>query len=116
MKLTFVTLALAGSALAIPHVARSMTPSVSTLIPTPSSTPASTIIPTPTSIPVSTVTPTPTSTPVESTPVQSTPICSVDSDGDNGNHYGWCKGAKHHGTYKNGKSGDADNDGPSEEN
>jgi hypothetical protein len=33
--------------------------------------------------------------------------CSVDSDGDNGNHYGWCKKAKHWGTYKNGKSGDA---------
>lgn len=38
-----------------------------------------------------------------------TPTCEVDSDGDNGNHYGWCKKAQHSGTYKNGKSdGDSD--------
>jgi hypothetical protein len=47
-----------------------------------------------------------------STPVAPTPTCDVESDGDNGNHYGWCKKAQHSGTYKNGKSGDGDSDGP----
>jgi hypothetical protein len=36
--------------------------------------------------------------------------------GPRSSDYGWCKKAKHWGTYKNGKSGDADDLGPSEEN
>lgn len=58
-------------------------------------------------------TPTYTPTPVSSATPTST--CDVESDGDNGNHYGWCKKAKHYGTYKNGKSdgdGDDGKDGP----
>lgn len=94
MKFAFVTLALVGSALAVPHVPRSVRPSVSTVIPS--------------------YTPTPTYTPVSSTEVATpTSTCDVESDGDNGNHYGWCKKAKHYGTYKNGKSdGEPDGDGP----
>ncbi|CAI7656112.1 unnamed protein product [Penicillium palitans] len=101
MRFFIATLALVGSAVAFPQ-------SYSIL---PVSTPSS------------------SATPVSSTPISSTPVftskpssstgvpeCSVDSDGDNGNHYGWCKKAKHWGTYKNGKSGDADDLGPSEEN
>ncbi|CAP97127.1 hypothetical protein EN45_083920 [Penicillium chrysogenum] len=116
MRFFIATLALVGSAVALPQ-------SYSTL---PVSTPSSSATPV-SSTPVSS-TPV-SSTPVSSTPVSSTPVftskpsspsevpeCSVDSDGDNGNHYGWCKKAKHWGTYKNGKSGDADDLGPSEEN
>ncbi|KAJ6183721.1 hypothetical protein N7519_005022 [Penicillium mononematosum] len=105
MRFFIATLALVGSAVAFPQ-----SYSILPVTPSSSATPVS-------STPVS-------STPVSSTPVSSTPPssstavpeCSVDSDGDNGNHYGWCKKAKHWGTYKNGKSGDADDLGPSEEN
>ncbi|KAJ5535503.1 hypothetical protein N7527_001757 [Penicillium freii] len=113
MRFFIATLALVGSAVAFPP---SILPVTSSSSATPvSSTPVS-------STPIS-------STPVSSTPILSTPVftskpssssgvpeCTVDSDGDNGNHYGWCKNAKHWGTFKNGKSGDADNLGPSEEN
>ncbi|KAJ9490255.1 hypothetical protein VN97_g2983 [Penicillium thymicola] len=111
MQFFIATLALVGSAVAFPQTYSTLP--VTT--PTSSATPIS-------STPVS-------STPVSSTPISSTPVftskpssssavpeCSVDSDGDNGNHNGWCKKANHWGTYKNGKSGDADDLGPSEEN
>ncbi|KAJ5940180.1 hypothetical protein N7516_000348 [Penicillium verrucosum] len=117
MQFFIATLALVGSAVAFPQSY--------SILPTSSATPMS-------STPVSStpVSSTPvSSTPVSSTPISSTPVftskpssssavpeCSVDSDGDNGNHNGWCKGANHWGTYKNGKSGDADDLGPSEEN
>lgn len=65
----------------------------------------------PVAVPTSSMTVTPSST-VSAT---ATPSCDVESDGDNGNHYGWCKKANHYGTYWNGKSGDADNLGPSDE-
>lgn len=63
-------------------------------------------------VPVVVPTTTPASSTVSATP---TPFCDIESDGDNGNHYGWCKKANHYGTYWNGKSGDADDLGPSEE-
>ncbi|CAG8155967.1 unnamed protein product [Penicillium nalgiovense] len=126
MRFFIATLALVGSAVAFPQ-SYSILP-VTT--PSSSATPVSSTPISSTSISSTPVSSTPiSSTPISSTPISSTPVftskpssssgvpdCSVDSDGDNGNHYGWCKKAKHWGTYTNGKSGDADNLGPSEEN
>ena len=136
MRFFIATLALVGSAVALPQsysILPVSTPSSSAapVSSTPvSSTPVSSTPVSSTPVSSTPVSSTPvSSTPVSSTPVSSTPVftskpsspsevpeCSVDSDGDNGNHYGWCKKAKHWGTYKNGKSGDADDLGPSEEN
>ncbi|CAG7970270.1 unnamed protein product [Penicillium nalgiovense] len=131
MRFFIATLALVGSAVAFPQsysILPVTTPSSSA---TPvSSTPISSTPISSTPISSTPISSTPiSSTPISSTPISSTPVftskpssssgvpeCSVDSDGDNGNHYGWCKKAKHWGTYTNGKSGDADNLGPSEEN
>lgn len=89
MKFFLATTALVGSVLAVPHVPRAVPTSLSTL---------------PTTYPA-------TSTPSWSTAsASSTPSCSVVSEGDNGNHYGWCKKAKHYGTYENGKTDGDDDD------
>lgn len=88
MKFFVAALALVGTTMAVPHVPRSMPASVSTPY-------------------------TATPTPVSSSVATPTSTCDVESDGDNGNHYGWCKKAKHWGTYKNGKSdGEPDGDMP----
>jgi hypothetical protein len=101
MKYLLATLSIAGSVLAVPYSSYSVPTSLSTfstsyaVTSTPMTTPAWS-----------------TTSVASSTPVVPTPTCDVESDGDNGNHYGWCKKAQHSGTYKNGKSGDSDSDGP----
>ncbi|KAJ5465746.1 hypothetical protein N7530_009533 [Penicillium desertorum] len=109
MKYSLATLAIIGSVLAFPVQEGENPHSLSTSFSTYSTTP---------------VTFSPSTTPVTSTPstshassttskassssasstATSTPTCDVESEGDSGNHYGWCKKAQHSGTYKNGKS------------
>ncbi|GIK06110.1 hypothetical protein Aspvir_001753 [Aspergillus viridinutans] len=88
MKFSIIALAFIGSALAAPAAST----------PTPSSTPAasSSFAASSTHMASSTVSPSATPT--------SLPDCDIEHEGDNGKHLGWCKKAKHHGTYKNGKS------------
>lgn len=113
MKYFLTTLVIIGSALAFPARDWENYQAISTSTAPPTSTPSTTPA---TSTPVSS---TPATTPATSTPLTSqassastsltasaTPTCEVESEGDNGNHYGWCKKAKHSGTYKHGKSDD----------
>ncbi|OGE47158.1 hypothetical protein PENARI_c058G11665 [Penicillium arizonense] len=111
MKYFLATLAIIGSVLAFPvqegenpHTFATSLSTYSTfsVTPTPSTSHASS---------TSSVTPTPSTSHASSTTskpssasASSTPTCDVESEGDNGNHYGWCKKAQHSGTYKNGKS------------
>jgi hypothetical protein len=88
MKLSIIALAFIGSAMAAPGASTA----------TPSSTPAasSSYVASSTHMASSTVSPSATPT--------SQPDCDIEHEGDNGKHLGWCKKAKHSGTYKNGKS------------
>jgi hypothetical protein len=88
MKLSIIALALVGSALAAPAASTS----------TPSSTPAAS------SSYAASSTHMASSTASPSVTLTSVPDYDIEHEGDNGKHLGWCKKAKHHGTYKNGKS------------
>ncbi|KAJ6038302.1 uncharacterized protein N7446_005112 [Penicillium canescens] len=96
MKYSLATLAIIGSVLAFPVQEGENPHTLSTSFSTYSTTPV-------TSTPSTSHASLTTSKP-SSASASSTPTCDVESEGDNGNHYGWCKKAQHSGTYKNGKS------------
>ncbi|PKX96206.1 putative secreted peptide [Aspergillus novofumigatus IBT 16806] len=88
MKFSIIALAFFGSALAAP----------ATSTPTPSSTPAASSSYAASSSHIASSTASPSATPTFQ------PGCDIEHVGNNGKHLGWCKKAKHYGTYKNGTS------------
>ncbi|KAJ6132682.1 hypothetical protein N7471_007897 [Penicillium samsonianum] len=124
MKYSLATLAIIGSVLAFPVQEGEKPHTLSTSSSIYSTTPVTSTPSTSHASSTTPVTSTPSTTPVTSTPStshassttskpssasasstpSSTPNCDAESEGDNGNHYGWCKKAQHSGTYKNGKS------------
>ncbi|OGE47333.1 hypothetical protein PENARI_c049G11364 [Penicillium arizonense] len=100
MKYFLATLAIIGSVLAFPVQEGENPHTLPTSLSTYSTTPVTS---TPSTSHASSTTSQPSSASASSA-ASPTPTCDVESEGDNGNHYGWCKKAQHSGTYKNGKS------------